>query len=465
MDQTLYHKIADQVESQIREGLFRVGSKIPSVRKASSLMDVSMTTVLQAYRLLEDRGVIKAQPQKGYFVQTVPRSQHLVEDIVPQQRLLDELSYRSQDPTLIQLASALPHSQFLPTRQLQRAVGRVMRLEPDECSAHNYPQGLPALQRQIAIRMLDTGCQLNPDSIMMTLGCQNAILLALQAITQAGDTIVIESPTYDGIHQLAKVLKLNTIELPCTKTGLDLEALSVLCKVETIRACVITPNHQNPTGACMPLAQRRALITLAQQHNFDVVEDDVYGELTYQDERRTPSLASLDIHGRVFYCSSFSKTIAPAFRVGWLIAPAQHEAAIQAYAAAQFIAVPTLPQQALANFLQSGSYDRHLRKTRMLYADNAALFRSAIKRYLPAGIDLSEPQGGFLLWLALPNKINALKLYEASLDNAINILPGSVLSATGEHHHYVRINYAYPWSNEIELALKKIGQLCFTMLD
>lgn len=467
MDRTLYHKIADQVESQIREGLFKVGSKIPSIRKASIMLDVSMATVLQAYRVLEDRGVIKAQPQKGYFVQTLP----MALDRAPmptvhhnRQSLLNELSAAAQMPDLIQLASSHPHSQFLPIRQLQRSVGRMMRLEPDLCSAQMAPSGLPALRRQIAIRMLDTGCQLTPEEILITLGCQNALTLALQALTQPGDYIAIESPTYDGVYQAAFALQLQVIEIPCTPQGMDLTQLERHCQERAIRACIVTPEHQNPTSACMPLAQRQTLLALAKQHDMMLIEDDVYGELGYKSARREPSLKALDQEGDVVYCSSFSKTIAPAFRVGWIV-PGRHFAAIEHLSYVHNLAVPSLTQQAIVNFLESGSYDRHLRKTRTFYAENAVLFQTAIARYFPPTTQTSKPQGGFLLWVTLPNKINSLALHKQALKAKVNLLPGAVLSASGGHTYHLRLNYAYPWSNETDAALRKIGELCFAMLD
>ena len=397
MDRTLYHKIADQVESQIREGLFKVGSKIPSVRKASTMLDVSMATVLQAYRLLEDRGIIKAQPQKGYFVQTLPLDLHSPPSQPVQhnrQSLLDELSASARLPHLIQFASSVPHSQFLPIRQLQRSVGRMMRLEPDLCSAQMTPSGLFSLRRQIAIRMLDAGCQLAPEDILITTGCQNALMLALQATTQPGDSIVIESPTYDGIYQAAYALSLNVIEIACTELGLDLDELERCCQTRSIKACIVTPEHQNPTSACMPLAQRNTLLGLAQRYTFTLIEDDVYGELSYQNTRLAPTLKALDQNGQVIYCSSFSKTIAPAFRVGWLV-PGRHFSAIEHLSYVQTIAVATLPQQAIANFLESGSYDRHLRKTRTFYAENVVLFQATIKRYFPSETTTTAPQGVF----------------------------------------------------------------------
>ena len=470
MDQTLYQKIADQIETHIHEGLFKLGERIPSVRKASAQMEVSMATVLQAYRLLEDRGIIKAQPQKGYFVHSIPNTVTKPKELPPSeqtksiQALLSNILHLSQNPKVTQFGAAIPNNQFLPIRQLQRSVGRLMRLQPDICAAYAFTPGSEVLRRQIAIRMLDTGCKLSPDEILITLGCQHALMLALQSTTQAGDTIAIESPSYHGILQAAKALRLNVIEIPCRwDTGLDLDLLTQALNQHSVKACVVSPENQNPTGAQMPQTARKKLLELAVSKDFTLIEDDVYGELCYHSPR-APSLKALDQHNKVIYCGSFSKSIAPGFRVGWIIG-GKMQAAIEQQAYVQSFATPTLTQVSIANFLENGAYDRHLRKTRLTYSQNLTQFTNAIQAHFPAGTTCSTPKGGFILWVTLPKKINALELHERALTKNIGLLPGHALSDSGEFTHHIRINYALPWNNHTETALKTIGKLCFELLD
>ena len=470
MDQTLYQKIADQIEAHIREGLFKPGEKIPSVRKASAQMEVSMATVLQAYRLLEDRGAIKAQPQKGYFVHDVPKA---VQEIDPKieetndestQQLLANVLHLSQDPNVVQFGAAIPANQFLPIRQLQRSVGRLMRLEPDICAAYAFNPGSEVLRRQIAIRMLDTGCQLSPNDILITLGCQHALMLALQTVTDPNDYIAIETPAYHGILQAAKALNLNVIEIPCDlSTGIKIHALESACSRNNIKACIVSPENQNPTGSQIPLSERLALLELAKRFDLTIIEDDVYGELCYQSPR-IPSLKALDQTSQVIYCGSFSKSVAPGFRVGWIIG-GNKQAAITQQAYAQSFATPTLTQVAIANFLENGAYDRHLRKTRLTYSQNLVYFSTTIIKHFPANTHCSAPVGGFILWVTLPKEINALELYKRALEHNIGLLPGSTLSQTAQYSHHIRLNYAIPWNNRAESALKTLGRLCFEMLD
>lgn len=464
MDQPLYEKIANQIEQNIKEGIFLPGTKIPSVRKSSKQLTVSIATVLQAYGLLEDRGIIKARPQKGYFVQdsvsSLPNSKKIevsnALESIP--AVVTDLLYASQNPDIIQFGAAIPNTQFLPIRQLQRSVGRLMRLKPEICAAYEFVPGALTLRRQIAIRMLDAGYQAQPDEIIITLGCQNALMHALQATTQPGDIIAIETPTYHGLLQAINLLKLKSIEIPChTETGLDLDVFEQAISKWDIKVCVVTPNHQNPTGAVMSLAARKRLIELCSTVNMPIIEDDVYGELGYEDQR-LPSIKSLDKDNHTIYCSSFSKSIAPGFRIGWIIA-GRYQQHIEQLAYVQSLAIPTLNQKAIASFLENGAYDRHLRKTRQVYVTNLEQIRQAILQHFPEGTSTSLPKGGFLLWIELPQNIDALTLYESALEQGIGTMPGVAFDLSHNFTHHLRMNYAINWDKSTLNAIKQLGKL------
>ncbi|WP_191601373.1 PLP-dependent aminotransferase family protein [Marinomonas algicola] len=465
MEQPLYEKIANQIEQQILNGVFLPGTKITSVRKCSNQLNVSVATILQAYSLLEDRGVIKAKPQKGYYVQDILPNTKQTEIIAPAKVtdsvpiLINKLLHASQDDAIIQFGAAIPEGQFLPIRQLQRSVGRLMRLEPEICAAYEFTPGALSLRRQIAIRMLDSGCKVQPSDITITLGCQNAIMHALKAVTSSGDTVVVETPTYHGILQAIEVLHLKAIEVPCLPdSGIDLDHLEKALNRWDIKACLVTPNNQNPTGSSLTKESREKLLKICNQHNTTIIEDDVYGELSYENKREN-SLMSYKEYSNVIYCSSFSKSIAPGFRVGWIIGGLQQEK-IEYYASAQSLATPTLTQRALANFLENGAYDRHLRKTRQAYEENMHRCRSLIAQYFPEGTTISKPSGGFLLWISLPKNIDALTLHKSALLEGIGTIPGLVFSITPKFTHHLRINYAISWNNKTDTAIKRVGELC-----
>ena len=466
MDQPLYEKIADQIEQQIKEGTFLPGTKIPSVRKLSTQFTVSIATVLQAYGLLEDRGIVKARPQKGYFVQeNIPVNNHIASvelsssnSLEPIQKTIKTLLQKSQNTNLLQFGATTPSTQFLPIRQLQRSVGRLMRLEPEVCISYEFTPGSLSLRRQIAIRMLDTGYNAQPDEIIVTLGCQNALMHTLQAITKPRDIVAIETPTYHGILQIINTLQLQAIEIPChSSTGIDIDTLEDALKKWSIKACIVTPNNQNPTGSNMSEIARNRLLTTCNHFNVPIIEDDVYGELSYQDKRQQ-SIKALDQTQNVIYCSSFSKSIAPGFRIGWVIGGRYHEQ-IEQYIDVQSFAIPTLTQRAIANFLENGAYDRHLRKTRQIYETNLQHIRHSIFTYFPSDTEVSDPQGGFLLWVKLPHNVNALLLHKHALEHGIAIMPGLVFDLSQAFTHHLRLNYAVNWDNSTNNAIRLLGQL------
>lgn len=468
MDYPLYEKIADQIEQQIKEGVFLRGTKIPSVRKSSTQFNVSIATVLQAYGLLEDRGVVKARPQKGYFVQDSIRSndspytesnnfEHIPASV-------KKLLQAPQNANLIQFGENTPDTQFLPIRQLQRSVGRLMRLEPEVCTGYEPTPGAMDLRRQIAIRMLDAGYNAQPDDIAITLGCQNALVNALKAITAPNDIIAIETPTYHGLLQTIRALNLQAIEIPChPETGIDLIQLERASKKWSIRACIVTPSNHNPTGSTMNEVDRYRLLEICSQSNIVVIENDVYGELSYQDKRLL-SLKALDTKDKVIYCSSFSKSIAPGFRIGWVIGGPYHTQ-IEQQLYVQSLAIPTLTQRAIASFLENGAYDRHLRRIRQIYASNLKRARQVVLNHFPNGTQVSNPTGGFLLWINMPEKISALTLHEQALIQGIGITPGLIFDLSQTFTHHLRLNYAIDWDTSIDNAIRLLGQLASSLLD
>ncbi|WP_133013237.1 PLP-dependent aminotransferase family protein [Marinomonas flavescens] len=467
MDHLLYEKVAEQIEKHITEGTFLPNTRIPSVRKSSKQFNVSIATVMQAYSVLEDKGIIKARPQKGYFVQTNQPTTEATQ-ISPKKYdghihlLLNRLLHASQDANIAPFGAAIPQSDFLPLKQLQRSVGRLMRTEPEICASYEFTPGSLNLRRQIAIRMLDTGCRLQPDDITITLGCQNAIMLALQAITRPGDTIAIESPAYHGVLQAIEVLHLKAIEIPCSEQhGIDLTLLEQAARQWDIKACIVTPNNQNPTGATLSSEARRTLLEIANKHDIILIEDDVYGELSYQDKREK-ALKADDQEGRVVYCSSFSKSIAPGFRIGWIVG-GRFRNEIEHYAYVQSLAIPTITQIAIANFLEHGAYDRHLRKTRQAYQANLARCRALVLETFPEGTEVSNPCGGFLLWVTLPETINAMQLHQEALTEQIGLLPGLAFGLSNQFSHHFRLNYAVIWDQKNLNALLELGKLVHTL--
>jgi DNA-binding transcriptional MocR family regulator len=461
----LYQKLAGEIAGMIAHGTYRPGDRIPSVRRLSRNHNVSITTVLEAYRWLENHGWIEARPQSGYFVRAPfpvaaePEVSKPSPD--PAQVSMGELMMLllrdSQKPDLLPLGHALPNPNLLPLEKLNRSLALMGRKHPTRSHSYDAPPGCKELRVQVARRAMEAGCSLNPEEIVTTLGCQEAIILALRALCRPGDTVAVESPCYFGVLQAIEMLNLRALELPThPREGVSLDALRYALDSQPIRACLFTPNFHNPLGCCMPDGKKEELARLLADREIPLIEDDIYGDL-YFGERRPRVAKALDKKGLVLLCSSFSKTLAPGYRAGW-IAPGRFQAEIERLKFVNTIASPTLTQLAVADFLENGGYDHHLRKIRRAYAYQVAMMAQAVVRHFPEGSKVTQPAGGSALWIEMPESCDSLALYEQAIKAGIAFAPGPLFSAKQGYRNFLRLN-AIRWDDETEAGLRRLGAL------
>ena len=437
------------------------------MRKLSELFGVSISTVTLAHQLLEDQGLIEARPRSGYYVRTrlwQPLEQPIMKSVKPKptkitgQELTMELKRATRQPGIVKLGAAIPNQAFLPSRAINKALIRAARQHMERSASYEFPPGSPELRQQIARRMLDANCHIAPSDIVITSGCQEALTLCLRAITKAGDIVALESPTFYGLLQVIESLGLKALEIPTDpQQGISLNALKLALEQWPVKACVIVGNFNNPLGYCMPDNNKKALVKLLSRWQIPLIEDDVYGDLSF-DQQRPIAAKSFDRHGNVLYCSSFSKTLSPGLRVGWAVA-GKYQEQIEYLKYITSLATPTPSQLAMADFLQRGGYDRYLRQIRSQYARQVILFSQAISKYFPQGTRVTRPKGGFVVWVELPKKINALQMFYQAMDNKISIAPGPIFSPSQKYTNFIRINCAQPWNEQVEAAIIYLGQL------
>ncbi|PLX98829.1 MAG: GntR family transcriptional regulator [Desulfuromonas sp.] len=462
----LYENVANRISYLIEQGTFRPGDKVPSIRNLSQQFGVSINTTKQAYAYLEDRRLIEARPQSGYFVSArlpdVPVDpQILKREISPTEVSLGDLSRMilrdSMNSELLQLGISSPGYDMLPIDKLNRMIASELRRRPEQAVEYSVPPGNSRLRTQIAKRMLLAGCALRPDDIVTTTGCMEAVFLALKVLCQPGDTVAVESPTFFNFLQLIEALGLKALEIPTSPTdGLSLEALSYALEHNAISACLVVTNYSNPLGCIMSDDRKRELVELLATYDVPLIEDDIHGDIAFVDER--PSVArSYSRDGNVLLCSSFSKTVAPGYRVGW-IAPGRYQEEIEGLKMATTVASASPTQMAVAEFLANGGYERHLRKLRRDSASRVAQMSEAIGTYFPEGTKVTRPRGGFCLWLEMPGEVDALKLYADAVSEGITLAPGPLFSATGKFRNCIRLNAAM-WSDRIEHAVATLGRL------
>jgi DNA-binding transcriptional MocR family regulator len=463
----LHQQVALRISELIERGTLRPGERVPSVRKCSEQEGVSITTITQAYRMLEDRGLIEARPQSGYYVRVQrrlgalepERSKPVARAVnVSVSELVMQVIRAARDPKLLRLGATLPNMEVFPVREFNRAMASVGRRAPLASNSYASPQGHEGLRVQIARRAMEAGCTLAPDDIIITVGATEALNLCLRAVAGPGDVIAIESPTFFGILQIIESLGMRVCEIPTDpREGICLDDLAERLRTCRIKACVFTPNFSNPLGSCMPKEKKRELVRLLSSRGIPLIEDDIYGNLGFEPGRPTAAKA-FDRDGWVMLCDSFTKTLSPGARVGW-VAPGRFRAKVEYLKFVNTSATASLPQMALAEFLQSGGYDHHLRKLRRFYANQMQRMIEAVSRYFPAGTRVTRPAGGMCLWVELPEQVVALAVYHRALAAGIGVAPGPIFSAKRQFGNFVRLNCGNPWSEQIEAAIRTLGQI------
>lgn len=466
-DANLYEQVAQRLMHQVDQGVYPPGERLPSVRDASVRFKVSISTVVEAYRVLENRGVIESRPQSGFYV----RARQWAASAEPETSkplakpcavsvgdLAMAVLRASTQPNMVQLGVAAPHPDFLPVRALNRMLIDIARHDDGSAMRYDFPPGNRELRVQIARRMAAAGCDVAPDDIVTTSGCQEALRLCLRVVAQPGDTVAIESPAFYGTLQAIEALGLRALEIPThPRDGISLEALKLALEQWQVAAVMLVPTFSNPLGSSMSEENRRRVLRLLHQHDIPLIEDDVYGDLPF-DSTRPNAIKAYDRKGSVLYCSSFSKTLAPGMRVGWAV-PGRYRDQVAHRKYVSSMATATLPQLAIAGYLAQGGYERHLRRVRGIYAQQAQRMVEAIARNFPAGTRVTRPSGGFLLWVELPEKLDALQLHQNALEKNISVAPGPLFSASGKYRNFIRVSCALPWDERLERALVTLGAL------
>ncbi len=463
-----YDQVSRYILDLIDKGNLKPGDRAPSLRKLSRSLKVSISTINQAYLALEVRGVLKAKPQSGFYVSTELRAaidtpKPVVSASVQPRKvrfgqLFEEIFSISNDPRIVSFAAAKPGMQLMPEKALMRETRAVIARNPAQSMDYLFPPGLEALRAQIAQRYVATGCSIGADELIITNGATEALSLCLQTVARRGDIIAVESPTYFSVLRLIEKLGMLALEIDSDpETGINLDALEFSLDTMDITAMLIVPNFNNPTGALMPEPNKARLVDMLARRDIPLIEDDVYGDLHFGGDR--PGICKqYDDNGLVLSCSSFSKTVAPGFRIGWVAGGRYHNKLLE-WKQATSSAAPSIQQLAMTEFLRSGQYERHLTRLRKAFREQVARARLMIARLFPEGARISNPSGAFVLWIELPRRIDGYEVYNRALQHNIGITPGMLFSATRKFKNYIRINCGFPWDKAHEDALERLAKI------
>ncbi len=462
----LYESIALRMRGLLDEGTFNPGDRVPSIRTLSRQFKVSINTVKMAYGVLEDRRIIEARAQSGYYVcprlPGIPREPCIeTPRLNPTAVTTSEVVMQVMEDTLrwdlIQFGAAIPDPRLIPVRKLNTMLSTESRRLQEESVGYSMPPGNIRLRTQIARRMIKAGCALVPDDIIITTGAAEAVFLALRTLCRPGDTLAIGTPVYFNFLQLVKSLGIKVLEIPMSPlTGIHLGSLEQALQNHSVQACLVISNFNNPLGNCISDGGKEELLNLLLRFNVPLIEDDINGDISHDPER--PSVVkSWDTKGNVLLCSSFSKTLAPGYRMGW-IAPGRYYDAVKYQKLVTNIATASPPQLAIARFLSSGGYDHHLRSIGKIYGTRVVQMADAVGRFFPGGTLVTRPTGGFTLWVEMPPGTDSRALYTLAREKGICIAPGDIFSTTRDFSHCIRLNAAF-WSEETRWAVETLGEI------
>ncbi len=461
-----YEQVAEHLRSAIRAGAFAPGSRLPGLRRTCARYGVSLSTALQAYRQLEAEGLIRPRDRSGYFVRArnearapEPRANALAgtdEAISVSARVL-EMIEASRRPGCTNLGATLPDPALLPTRALARMLAETTA-EPSALAHYGSIAGEPVLRERIAQRMALLDIHAGPDDIVTTNGCMEALSIALRSVTEPGDPVGVESPTFYGLLQVLEGLGRRAVELPTDpRTGLDPQSAPQLAQAAGARALVTIPNAHNPLGYCMPDPAKQALVRACADIGLPLIEDDIYGELAPGAHRPRP-LKAWDTDGTVLLCSSFSKVLAPGLRVGWLAAgPHAPRATEIKFRSSGTAASP--PQRAVAEYLRRAGYERVVRHAARHYSARLDRLHEHVAASFPADTRISRPQAGFTLWLELPTDIDATAIYRQALERGIVVAPGELFAPGDRYRHCLRLNAAIADDPSVLSAVQQLGRI------
>lgn len=463
---TRYENVAERIIRLVENGVLKPGNRLPSLRELSKELDVSLNTVKQAYWLLEDRNYIAAVPQSGFYVKqrSAPDSASPEPDpclLDPQEISLCRIygafqaAGRCTPEVTLSIAALDPH--MWPREKLGRYLQDAVKENQEDAYNYQMPPGFAPLRDQIARHSLSCGLDLTPEDIIITNGCHEAVFLALMTVCRPGDTVVLESPIYFSLLDLLKQLGLRVIEIPTSDAdGINLDILQFVLKTYPVRAMFSISNFNNPLGFSMPEWKKEKLVRLLATYGVPLVEDDIYGDLAF--ERRPVTCKAFDTKGDVLLCSSFSKTLAPGLRVGW-IAPGRRYDQVIKFKTLFNIATASVNQIAVAKFLREGGYERHVRQVRKQLKAQMIALRAGVLKWFPAGTRVTHPSGGLLLWVELPGEIDTAMVFKEALAKGIMIAPGRLFSISNNYSHCMRLN-AGIWNPRMERAIQTLGDIC-----
>jgi DNA-binding transcriptional MocR family regulator len=442
--QPLYTQIVAALSQAIDSGVLAPGARLPSIRALARRLEVNVVTVVTAYKELELGGYIWSRVGSGTFVRTAPPAETTRQIYIPHHG--------------INFASATPTPEIFPADDFKRLLNQVLDRDGGHAFGYQESQGWPPLRESMAQYLAKNGIRSSVENIHIISGAQQGIDLAAKILVNQNDTIFVEEPTYHGAIASFQSRGARIIPIPLENNGPNLKILRHQLRRHRPKLFYAMPNFQNPTGYSYSRQKKQALLDLAREHQFAVVEDDYLSELSFQGPPAPRTLKAMDKEDQVVYIKSFSKILMPGLRLGLLVAPAHLNQSLGAAKQFSDISSSGLLQRTLDLYLREEAWLAHLEKLRRIYSARYQRAEAELRRHLPQ-LRFTAPGGGLHIWLQLPQGMNGDELYRHCLREEVLITPGSYFSPGGSYRQYFRLSYAAVTQEEISRGIEIMGKI------
>lgn len=356
---------------------------------------------------------------------------------------------------IISFAGGLPAPELFPVDAIAAAHEQVLRKEGRSTLQYGVTEGHLPLRQWIVERMRSRGVETSPDQILITSGAQQALDLAARVLLDPGDVVAVENPTYLAAIQLFGGYESHLVPIDSDDGGMRIEALEQALKSQPIRVIYLVTDFQNPRGTSVAPERRDALVRLAEQYGAVVIEDDPYGELRFSGEASAPLAAR---SSEVVYLGTFSKTLAPGMRLGWMHGPPDLVRAATIAKQSADLHTAMVGQRAAATLFETFDYDGHLQTLRKVYGERCLAMQQALEQHLPSGARWTSPEGGLFLWLELPEGTTDMQLFDRAIESGVAVVPGSAFFCGKPEHRFVRLNFSNQSLERIEEGIARLGQ-------
>lgn len=470
-----YQSLAQQLSQKIYRGELVADQRLNSLRQFAEQQRISLNTAKSCYELLEAQGLIYAKHKAGYFVSPRPQQTDQVPqphypDFVSQPRKVSHLDLQIEileaaiQPKLIHLGAIQLSAELIPIEALRRSIQRALKHSHSEDFLYSDRQGHVVLREALSAHWAEDGFFIAKEDIYISNGCMPALSVMIQILTQVGDSIIVPTPSFNGQLQLLASLKRKIVEIPAHSEGIDLARLEHAMQHSGAKMCLMTANYQNPLGFCLSHADKEKIAQLAAKYQCYILEDDIYAECSFSTHRPLP-IQFWDKQGYVIYCGSVSKSLSPAYRLGWFSLPPRLKAH-RGQIFTQNVTVNTPLQLGLADFIFSRAYRSHLNHLRPIIRMQVQQYREfIIQCFAQIEIRINQPQGGYVLWLQLPEHIDSLAMYHYAQQQGIGIVPGLIFGEDDRYRNCIRLNAGHELSAPVRQAIQCLADWTRAQLE